>query len=162
MRYIVEVTQVTTVEVEAETKQEAEAIAFDTYLDCEADSIDARVFVEGEMTKEMLVARLRAGAVLDELFHWKAGQDCVIFKADSFVIGDTIIYIPDVSLNDLRLDQPPTEEEIAEIIGCCYTGGDFLVECGGDAELAERLFDYCDWQHPSSALDEIEDEEDGE
>ena len=47
-----------------------------------------------------------------------------------------------------------------EVLSCCYTGKDFLDEFDGDAVLAERLFWYCDWQHPSSAACEIEDEED--
>ena len=46
-----------------------------------------------------------------------------------------------------------------EIVGCCYTGNDFIEECGGDVEKARHLFWYCDWQHPSSALPEIDDEE---
>ena len=40
-------------------------------------------------------------------------------------------------------------------MGQCYTGQDFTDECCGDAEKAERLFYYCDWQHPSSAIDEL-------
>ena len=39
------------------------------------------------------------------------------------------------------------------------TGDDFLEECGGDVEMARRLFHYVDWQHPSAAVPEIADEE---
>ena len=53
-------------------------------------------------------------------------------------------------------------EEIEEILDQCYTGDDFIEECDGDVEKAERLFWYCDWQHPCSALPEIEDDEEGE
>jgi hypothetical protein len=47
------------------------------------------------------------------------------------------------------------------VVSNCYTGNDFLEQCGGDAEKAERLFWYCDWQHPSSAMDEgaVDDDE---
>ena len=43
----------------------------------------------------------------------------------------------------------------------CYTGKDFVDMCDGNMEKARRLFDYVDWQHPSSALDagEIDDDE---
>ena len=41
----------------------------------------------------------------------------------------------------------------------CYTGNDFIDLCDGDVKLAERLFRYCDWQHPSSALNEVTDDE---
>ena len=50
-------------------------------------------------------------------------------------------------------------EDVEEIVGCCYTGNNFIEECGGDVEKARHLFWYCDWQHPSSALPEIDDEE---
>ena len=48
---------------------------------------------------------------------------------------------------------------IIEILDECYSGDDFIELCDGNVEMAERLFWYCDWQHPSSALPEIEDEE---
>ena len=74
-----------------------------------------------------------------------------------------MIYVPDVSLNEIPLNRPITDQnELDEVIGYCYTGRDFVEECNGDRELAERLFWYCDWQHPSSAADEIQDEEDEE
>ena len=68
-----------------------------------------------------------------------------------------------MSLNEIPLDRPITgPEELDSVLGYCYTGEDFLEECNGDRELAERLFWYCDWQNPSSAVDEIQDEEDEE
>lgn len=51
------------------------------------------------------------------------------------------------------------DETIEEVVGNCYTSNDFIEECGGNLELAERLFWYCDWQHPSSAVDEVIDDE---
>lgn len=71
-----------------------------------------------------------------------------------------IIYIPDLALNLIPVTEPANgPEDVEEIVGCCYTGNDFVEECGGDVEKARHLFWYCDWQHPSSALPEIEDDE---
>ncbi len=71
-----------------------------------------------------------------------------------------VIYVPDVALNHIPLERQVTDpEELDEVLSQCYTGQDFIDECGGDAEKAERLFCYCDWQHPSSAVDELDDSE---
>lgn len=115
------------------------------------------------MKKTDLKAALRSGAKLNDLLSFGPGQDCEIFKADKFSEDDEVIYVPDVSLNEIPLDRPITDpEELNSVLGYCYTGEDFLEECDGNLELAERLFWYCDWQHPSSAADEIQDEEDEE
>lgn len=129
------------------------------------------------MTKDELREKLLIGATLDELLCFRSGQDCDIFKTAEFVSGDEIIYIPDIDLNQLpisidlshdnsMMDEmrcgwgPMTaEEQIRIVLSYCYTGNDFIKECEGDAEKAERLFWYCDWQHPSSALPEIDDDE---
>ena len=103
-------------------------------------------------------ARLQQGHTLSDLLAFGPGQDCEIFKADKFYPGDVVIYVPDVSLNHIPLDRPITDpEEFAEVLSNCYTGQDFIDECGGDMGKAEYLFWYCDWQHPSSAVDELED-----
>ncbi len=112
------------------------------------------------MTKTELRQALRSGQLLCDLIPLRSGQDCEIFKTDAFQPGSDIIYIPDIALNDLpAFGEVLNEEEIEEVIGCCYTGDDFIEECDGDVELAERLFWYCDWQHPSSALPEVDDRE---
>jgi hypothetical protein len=49
-------------------------------------------------------------------------------------------------------------EELEEVMSQCYTGQDFIDECHGDIEKAENLFCYCDWQHPSSAIDDLADD----
>lgn len=65
-----------------------------------------------------------------------------------------------VALNHVPLDRPITApEELEELLSQCYTGQDFIDECGGDVEKAERLFCYCDWKHPSSAVDELADDD---
>lgn len=112
------------------------------------------------MTKEEVRAALEAGSVLGELFVFSEGQECYIFKAPVFEAGAEILYIPDTYLNELPITEEPTcEDEIDRIIDCCYTGDDFIKSCDGDVELAKRLFAYCDWQHPSSALPEVDDDE---
>ena len=115
------------------------------------------------MTKYELNEKLFAGAIMNDLFVFRNGQECEIFKAERFKLGDEIIYIPDLALNMIPVTEPAIGmEKIDEIVGCCYTGDDFISECNGDVGKAERLFQYCDWQHPSSALLEIEDEEEDE
>lgn len=112
-----------------------------------------------KVTKAELRERLRNGAIMDDLFEFCEGQECWMFKAPEFEPGENILYIPDTDLNDIPIAEHPTcEEEIEEIIDQCYTGNDFIEECDGNVEKAERLFWYCDWQHPSSAQPEIEDE----
>lgn len=114
------------------------------------------------MTKSELRDHLKAGYFMDDAFIFGPGQECMIFKADEFKPGDEIIYIPDTHLNEIPIGTTVTDDEIIdEVIGKCYTGDDFIEECGGDEELAERLFWYCDWQHPGSALPEVEDEDEG-
>lgn len=90
-------------------------------------------------------------------------QECLIYKAAEFSVSDEIIYIPDIYLNGLafinRRDGDDAESYAKRVVDNCYTGQDFLDECGGDVELAQRLFYSCDWQHPSSALPEMDDRE---
>lgn len=113
------------------------------------------------MTRNVLRANLEAGRIMDELFHYRAGQECTIYKAVAFIAGDEVIYIPDITLNSIPMDRPLKDsEEIEEVLSLCYTGDDFVDECAGDTELAERLFYYCDWQHPSSALPEVDHDDD--
>lgn len=114
------------------------------------------------MTREYARSRLLAGQTVAELFPPIKGQECVIFRTDDFSTGDDVIYIPDYDLNGIpcEKDLSADPEEINEVLGLMYTGKDFMDLCDGDYELAERLFWYCDWQHPSSALPELEDDED--
>ena len=112
------------------------------------------------LTKQELRLQLQQGHTLNDLLAFGPGQDCEIFKASSFHPGDVVIYVPDVALNHIPLDRPITDsEELSEVLSGCYTGENFIDECGGDVEKAELLFDYCDWQHPSSAIDELTDDE---
>ena len=110
------------------------------------------------MTKNELRDRLKAGYTMDDIFLFSQGQDCLIFKEDRFCAGEEIIYIPDLFLNQIPTGTPICDDEtIDDVVGHCYTGQDFIDQCEGDADLAERLFAYCDWQHPSSAIPEIDD-----
>ena len=114
------------------------------------------------MTKADLEAGFRHGHWLDELLKLSEGQDCLIYKANHFRTNDVIIYIPDITLNEITAFTVPKPEEVQHIIGNCYSGKDFVNLCDGDEALAYRLWCYCDWQHPSSAFPECdyEDEED--
>lgn len=113
------------------------------------------------MTKQELRAELLGGKCLDELFPFRCGQECFIYKSSFFIADDHIRYIPDIDLNNIPVDDVLKYEDIDDVISMCYTGNDFVEECGGDAELASELFYYVDWQHPSSAVDEVRgDEED--
>ena len=111
------------------------------------------------LTKQELRLQLQQGHTLNDILAFGPGQDCEIFKDDKFQPGDVIIYVPDVFLNHIPLDRPITDPELSEVLSSCYTGQDFIDECGGDIEKAERLFHYCDWQHPSSAIDELANDE---
>lgn len=62
-------------------------------------------------------------------------------------------------MNRIPLNCPIMDlEELEEVMSQCYTGQDFIDECHGDIEKAENLFCYCDWQHPSSAIDDLADD----
>lgn len=117
------------------------------------------------MTKDELKAGLVAGKTLCDMMEFCSGQECKIFKAGKFFLGDEIIYIPDLRLNEIPVNKPVLDSlEQDEILLSCYTGDDFVAVCEGDEEKARRLFAYCDWQHPTSAYDEgaVDDDEDDE
>ena len=113
------------------------------------------------VNKDDLRGHLEAGRTLDNFFVFRTGQECDIYKAPMFVPGDDVLYIPDLSLNGVPTDRPLDSEEIDRIMELCYTGHDFMEITDGDVDKAEKLFCYCDWQHPSSAWDagELDDEE---
>ena len=113
------------------------------------------------LTKEELKKKLSIGYTLSQLFEFTAGEDCEIFRAKQFEPSDQICYIPDLDLNGLRryvdcavqeASTEGTDEGIDEIIGCCYSGTDFISLCEGDADIAKYLFGCCNWQHPSTEL----------
>ena len=107
------------------------------------------------ISKVDLKAALKSGATLESLLEFRAGQECEIYKAEKFLPGNTVLYIPDLSLNEIPIDRPITDpEELKDVLDRCYTGDDFIAECSGDAELAERLFWFCDWQTPSAPMGE--------
>ena len=59
--------------------------------------------------------------------------------------------------SDLVCYLPENWDEFID--GKGWTGNDFLLLCGGDAEKASRVFDGCEWQSPETVLDELEREE---
>lgn len=112
------------------------------------------------MTKVELRAALEKGSTLCDLFEVVSGEECEIVKHDRFEASDDIIYIPDLRLNDIPITRPMTQKEIQETLYSCYTGNDFLYMCGSSVPSAKALFDACTWQHPSSLLEGIDDEDD--
>ena len=118
------------------------------------------------LTKEELKKDLEAGKTLEDCFTFTDGQECDIFKTDRFIPGNHILYIPDIDLAEISVDEPVQDpEDIKEILDNCYTGNDFIELCCqrfGSGDKAEQLFNYVDWQHPEAALDagELDDDED--
>lgn len=107
------------------------------------------------ITKNDLKLALENGATLESLLEFQAGQECEIYKAEKFLPGNTVLYISDLTFNDIPTDRPITDsEELEDVLGQCYTGDDFISECCDNIELAERLFWFCDWQHPSAPMGE--------
>ena len=132
------------------------------------------------MTKADVRKALQQGKRLDEILSFGPGQDCTIFKAEKFSLWDEVIYVPDVELNeipiciDLSIDNSIRDQhdpkfgpmearyQIEWVLSYCYTGEEILYVCNDDKALAYRVWCYCDWQHPGTALPECEyeDEED--
>lgn len=112
------------------------------------------------MTIEKVRERLNNGEMLSEIFNFTDGQDCLIYKGE-WNPGDDIIYIPDIDLNEIPIDRTLEKwtedygDEIELAISNMYTGRDFVMIADGDRDVAEKLFYYCDWQNPSSAIDEV-------
>lgn len=120
------------------------------------------------MTVNEVRERIIKGECLSDMFKFKDGQECLIYKGE-WNPGDEVIYIPDIDLNEICINRPLIKilnsEEVMDVLSYLYTGKDFMELADGDEDFAKRLFDYVDWQHPSSALDEVidgEDEDSGE
>ena len=113
------------------------------------------------MVKTELKAKLEARAILEDLFNFTDGQECLIYKAEKFEASDNIIYIPDIYLNDIDIDVVLRGEEIDNVLHHCCTGNDFVEECRGHIDLAEELFWFVDWQHPNiqDVLDTYDEDE---
>lgn len=116
------------------------------------------------MTVNEVRERIIKGECLSNMFEFTDGQECMIYKGE-WNPGDDVIYIPDIDLNEICINRPLinilNKEEIENVLFDLYTGKDFMELADGDEKFAKRLFYYCDWQHPSSALNEvIDDEED--
>lgn len=67
------------------------------------------------MKYEELVAELSAGKTLESLLDLTKGQDCFIYKAKGKCFDlNEVIYIPDVSLNDIPTDYVMSKDDLAE------------------------------------------------
>lgn len=110
------------------------------------------------MKYEELVAELRAGKTLESLLDLTQGQNCFIYKAKGKCFDlNEVIYIPDVSLNDIPTDYVMSKDDLAECSAYFYTWKDFLDLCKTEDKALE-LFDLCDWANPWTVLDEMERE----
>lgn len=107
------------------------------------------------MTKEELREKLEKGFSIAEILPLRNGVECTIFKATQFVTDNTIIYIPDCEDNAIQFGSYLNADEINDIIGCAYTGKDFVDLCNGDVLKANDVWEYVDWQHPFTAYDEM-------
>jgi len=111
------------------------------------------------MRKDSLRRHLLAGGTLDQALEFGPGEECEIFKSHVFEASDEVLYIPDTVLNGVPVSSPVAgKEDIENVLALCYTGNDFLDICKGNLELAKRLFWSCTWQHPSSCLDDMDDD----
>jgi len=72
------------------------------------------------------------------------------FRSESnfFKYPDRVCYVP--------------ENWDFEYDGRGYTANDIIQLCNGDKRLAQKVFHLCDWQHPSTVLDELQREEEAE
>lgn len=110
------------------------------------------------LTKKELKEKLFAGQTMEELFDLSDGQSCTIFKAPEFPDGmdyDKIIYIPDMEMNEIPVDELVWAEDVEAVLSYCYTAEDFLEETDQNLCAAKELFWFCDWQNPSAAEKEI-------
>lgn len=118
------------------------------------------------MTKNAIKKALEEGAMLEEILEFRAGQECDIFKTEfNPSMPDEVCYIPDIYLNEIKAwEKNLTDEEIEELLSDCYTVQDIIDVCEGNVTMAERVFNYIDWQHPSTGFDELsmDDEEEEE
>lgn len=108
------------------------------------------------MTKKELAEALENGKTMCELFQFSLGQECDVFKADDFKVGDEILYISDMYNCRLYIRPIKGMDDIEDILDCCYTGNDFLDAAGGNPILAEHLFNICDWQSPYTEAEEYQ------
>ena len=112
------------------------------------------------MTVSEVKERILKGECLSDMFEFTDGQECLIYKGE-WNPGDEVIYIPDIYLNEICINRTLVnildEEEIKDVFSCLYTGKDFMELADGNEGLAKELFYYCDWQHPSTALNEVID-----
>lgn len=107
------------------------------------------------MTKEELKEKLEKGFSIAEILPLRNGVECTIFKATQFATDDTIIYVPDCEMNDVRFEAYLTTEDIGIIMENVYSGKDFLEICNSNEAKAKDVWEYVNWQHPSSAYDEM-------
>ena len=78
------------------------------------------------ITKQTLRELLSKGTTLESIFEFKEGQDCLIFKAEKFKDTEDIIYIPDITLNEIEVTRPLDAEGIDHVIEHCCTNAEVM------------------------------------
>lgn len=96
------------------------------------------------MTKKDIFEWLSCGMWLSDLLPFTQGQDCQIYKAPEFKVGNELLYIPDFDLNNVVTDRALTKMEIGELWTNMYSGDDFISVCDGNVKTAEFLFNWVD------------------
>ena len=115
------------------------------------------------LTKTEIYYALKDGKRLNKILKLRDGQECTIFKEDDFpddpIDYNKVIYIPDMELNEIPYDRIMTMDEVACTYSCLYTAGDFIDICNGDKAIAKEIFyGGCDWAHPSSEYEQMDQE----
>jgi len=150
---------------ENELSKAKEPIVRKALEDSIAATIDSHRILAEHITKAQLAGLLKLGHPISEIFPLTSGQSCSVYKARNFNVSigiennDLIIYIPDLSGYDLSVDKVYTnDEDIADVVSHCFSRADFFNECAGTSAKPSDLFDYVNWQSPSSALPELKED----
>lgn len=111
--------------------------------------------VENMINKGMSIREIQDEIGFEDIgqgYGYKNYDAWDISVCNDFYASNLIVYIPEYCYtNDVVIKQIS--------IDCCYTREDFEKLCKKTTVNADFLFDACDWQHPSSLLDEISDDE---
>lgn len=95
----------------------------------------------------MLVTELEIEQKREFPYEW-IGQGYG-YKNPNYKTEDEIIYIPEYAYKDGHAEYG-------------YSFSDFLAICDGYRKRAEFLFEWVDWQHPETAYDELDFDNDEE
>ena len=92
------------------------------------------------MNREQVKQELLKGRVLEELFEFRSGQGCDIYKGE-FSLSDEIIYILALDLNEIPIHEAVEKEEVDWVINAMYSG--LVLPCGNFDEFSTRYLRQC-------------------